>query len=135
MRWTHGNMFLDWKNPYCPNDYTTQGNLQMQCNPWMVLQGDIFLIPQAGHFLSSLIRCPCAVIHNPSPLWHLPQYQSLCNYVLIFFSSATCTLHQWGRTELLKSLTINPYLIPGWRRHFYAFFLTGISSFEFSVHT
>ena len=25
-------MFLDWKNPYCENDYTTQINLQIQCN-------------------------------------------------------------------------------------------------------
>ena len=25
-------MFLDWKNHYCQNDYTTQGNLQTQCN-------------------------------------------------------------------------------------------------------
>ena len=27
-------MFLDWKNRYCENDYTTQGNLQIQCNPY-----------------------------------------------------------------------------------------------------
>ena len=26
-------MFLDWKNQYCQNDYATQGNLQIQCNP------------------------------------------------------------------------------------------------------
>ena len=25
-------MFLDWKNHYCQNDYTTQVNLQIQCN-------------------------------------------------------------------------------------------------------
>ena len=24
---------MDWKNQYCQNDYTTQGNLQIQCNP------------------------------------------------------------------------------------------------------
>ena len=27
-------MFLDWKNQYCENDYTTQSNLQIQCNPY-----------------------------------------------------------------------------------------------------
>ena len=27
-------MFLDWKNQYCENDYTTQSNLQVQCNPF-----------------------------------------------------------------------------------------------------
>ena len=26
-------MFLDWKNQHCKNDYTTQSNLQIQCNP------------------------------------------------------------------------------------------------------
>ena len=26
-------IFLDWKNEYCENDYTTQSNLQIQCNP------------------------------------------------------------------------------------------------------
>ena len=26
-------VFLDWKNQYCQNDYTTQGNIQIQCNP------------------------------------------------------------------------------------------------------
>ena len=24
---------LDWKNQYCENDYTTQNNLQILCNP------------------------------------------------------------------------------------------------------
>ena len=27
-------MIVDWKNQYCQNDYTTQGNLQIQCNPY-----------------------------------------------------------------------------------------------------
>ena len=27
-------MFLDWRNQYCENDYTTQSNLQMRCNPY-----------------------------------------------------------------------------------------------------
>ena len=27
-------MFLNWKNQYCQNDYTTQSNLQIQCNPY-----------------------------------------------------------------------------------------------------
>ena len=32
-------MFLDWKNHYCENDYTTQSNLQSQCNPYKVTSG------------------------------------------------------------------------------------------------
>ena len=27
-------MFLDWKNQHCENNYTTQSNLQIQCNPY-----------------------------------------------------------------------------------------------------
>ena len=32
-------MFFDWKNQYCENDYTTQNNLQIQCNPYLITKG------------------------------------------------------------------------------------------------
>ena len=32
-------MFLDWKNQYCENDYTTQSNLQNKCNPYQTTNG------------------------------------------------------------------------------------------------
>ena len=32
-------MFLDWKDQYYQNDYTTQGNLQIQCNPYQITSG------------------------------------------------------------------------------------------------
>ena len=32
-------MFLDWKNQYCKTDYTTQGNLQIQSNPYQITNG------------------------------------------------------------------------------------------------
>ena len=35
-------MFLNWKNQYCQNDYTTQSNLQIlqiQCNPYQTANG------------------------------------------------------------------------------------------------
>ena len=32
-------MFLDWKNQHCENDYTTQSNLQIQCNPSQITKG------------------------------------------------------------------------------------------------
>ena len=31
--------FLGWKNQYCENDYTTQSNLQIQCNPYQTTNG------------------------------------------------------------------------------------------------
>ena len=33
------NMFLDWKNQHCENDYTTQSNLQIHCNPYQITNG------------------------------------------------------------------------------------------------
>ena len=30
------SMFLDWKNQYCENDYTTKCNLQIQCDPYQM---------------------------------------------------------------------------------------------------
>ena len=29
-------IFLDEKNQYCQNDYTTQGNIQIQCNSYQI---------------------------------------------------------------------------------------------------
>ena len=35
-------MFLDQKNQYCETVYTTQGNLQTQCNPYQTTNGVFF---------------------------------------------------------------------------------------------
>ena len=32
-------MFIDWQNQYSENEYTTQGNLQIQCNPYQATNG------------------------------------------------------------------------------------------------
>ena len=32
-------MFMDWKNQYSENEYTTQSNLQIQCNPHQATNG------------------------------------------------------------------------------------------------
>ena len=32
-------MFMDWKNQYSENEYTTQSNLQIQCNPFQATNG------------------------------------------------------------------------------------------------
>ena len=37
-RWKY-SMYLDWKNQYCQNDYTTQGSLQIQCNSYQITNG------------------------------------------------------------------------------------------------
>ena len=33
------SMFLDRKNKYCENDYTTKCNLQIQCDPYQITNG------------------------------------------------------------------------------------------------
>ena len=32
-------MFMDWKNQYSENEYTTQSNPQIQCNPYQATNG------------------------------------------------------------------------------------------------
>ena len=32
-------MFMDWKNQYSENEYTTQSNLQIQCNHYQATNG------------------------------------------------------------------------------------------------
>ena len=32
-------LFMDWKNQYSENEYTTQSNLQTQCNPYQATNG------------------------------------------------------------------------------------------------
>ena len=42
-------MLLDWKSQYYQNVYTTQGNLQIQCNPYQITK-DIFHKSRAKYF-------------------------------------------------------------------------------------
>ena len=32
-------VFMDWKNQYSENEYTTQSNLYIQCNPYQATNG------------------------------------------------------------------------------------------------
>ena len=42
-------MCLGWKNQHCENDYTTQSNPQIQCNPYQTTKG-IFLRTRTKKF-------------------------------------------------------------------------------------
>ena len=42
-------MFVDWKNQYSENEYTTQSNLQIQCNPYQTTS-DIFHRTRTNNF-------------------------------------------------------------------------------------
>ena len=50
-RWKDIPMFLGWKTQYCQNDYTHQGNLQIQCNPYQITKG-IFHRTRTKNFLN-----------------------------------------------------------------------------------
>ena len=43
-------MFMDWKNQYSENEYTTQSNLQIQCNPYQSLSSSIFHRARTNNF-------------------------------------------------------------------------------------
>ena len=42
-------MLLDWKSQYYQNEHTTQGNLQIQCNPYQITK-NIFHRTQTKYF-------------------------------------------------------------------------------------
>ena len=42
-------MLLGWKNQYCQTDCTTEGNLQIQCNPYQITN-DLFHRSRTKYF-------------------------------------------------------------------------------------
>ena len=47
------NMFLGWANQYCENDYNTQSNLQIQCNPYQTTN---MLFTELEQILSQFVQ-------------------------------------------------------------------------------
>ena len=43
-------MFMDWKNQYRENEYSTQSNLEIQCNPYQATNG-IFQMTRTNNFI------------------------------------------------------------------------------------
>ena len=50
-------VFMDWKNQYSESEYTTQSDLQIQCNPYQATNG-IFQRTMAPH--------------SSAPAWKIP---------------------------------------------------------------
>ena len=46
----NNTILLDWKNQYYKNDYTSQGNLQIQCNPYQITKGIFFYRTKTKYF-------------------------------------------------------------------------------------
>ena len=45
--------FMDWKNQYSENEYTTQSNLQIQCNPYQATRS-IFHRARTNNFTTCM---------------------------------------------------------------------------------
>ena len=46
------SMFMDWKNQYSENEYTTQSNLQIQCNTYQATSG---IFPELEQIISQFV--------------------------------------------------------------------------------
>ena len=83
-------MFMDQKNQYSENEYTTQSNLQIQCNPYQATSGIFHRAAAAA--AKSLQSCP--TLCNPrdgsppgSPIPGILQARTL-EWVAIAFPNA-----------------------------------------------
>ena len=58
-------MFMDQKNQYSENEYTTQSNLQIQCNPYQAANG---IFHRAKQIISQFIQKYKKASNNQSNL-------------------------------------------------------------------
>ena len=62
-------MFMDRKNQYSENEYTTQSNLQIQCNPYQSTNG---IFHRAGTNNFTICTEKAMAPHSSTLAWKIP---------------------------------------------------------------
>ena len=80
-------MFLNWKNKYCQNDCSTQGNLQIQCNSYQITNG-VFHKTRTKNLKScmetqKILKSQCSLDKNEAEKIRLPDFRLYCKGTVI----------------------------------------------------